>query len=902
MATNSYRIKGPSVIDESLQVVGITTASGGLTTPLSLTTTGAGTLTVAGATTLNGTTGTKNIVTTGTSSVSGLATFLGGIAVNGVATFNGQIGSGAQLGGIHFNSNGASVSFTTSGSAMLRVEHTGTGTATYGSSGGGAVNLTSTTGLMTIGASGNGKVLIQQSGIGAAALRLQTNAAAGSLELAATGATGVLQLTQPTTNISATAALTVQATGSGTARFGSSGTGAVTLESTNTSGSALLIKSAGTAGKLTLMTTNAGIDINAAGATNGVLNLVSAATTNITGKGVVIQSQGGFFVNIMPSPNGTVNIETSGTGNAELRSIGSTTNKARIVGAGNTSEAILLENLTSGGGITLKTHNIGAGTITLMPSPTGKVTLKTDIEVYGTVGTSVQLKLPNAPVADTDAANKAYVDSKGGGVAKVWTDINKDDIAIGQYISPSLQNDGNIAIGERATLQGNGSVAIGLDSGGGFGFGAQSPIVIGKYAGKDGFGGDVAIGFGAARSSDNSSAGSVVIGKEAAQFRGTRESVIIGSRAMSREAAAGDRYGSRNVVVGYRAGMGMRTESPSASDSMVVIGHNAGSGNFLSSGSVIIGSGAAGRHEQQTTPHFGVMGGGAVVIGLNAGCSTEAAPNSRSTIGENQIAIGNSAQSAFYNIQNPRPDNIISIGNGQFCGGNASIGIGLSVNNDKQYSSNAVAIGYHANTAGDFGVAIGGDSNQQENGAAFGRGAKAGNACLALGPMSKALFQQSTAIGLAATAEADNQIKIGTADSSVVAHSAIGVVSDARDKTDIRDTVLGLDFIMKLRAVDWRVDSRSKYAADEIKDGSKAGKRFHHGFVAQEIKQIIDDTGVDFAGFNDCAHQGGAEQMYLSYTELFGPLVKAVQEQQQQIKSQQEMINQLMEVITSLKG
>ena len=65
------------------------------------------------------------------------------------------------MGGIHFNSNGASVSFTTSGSAMLRVEHTGTGTATYGSSGGGAVNLTSTTGLMTIGASGNGKVLIQ---------------------------------------------------------------------------------------------------------------------------------------------------------------------------------------------------------------------------------------------------------------------------------------------------------------------------------------------------------------------------------------------------------------------------------------------------------------------------------------------------------------------------------------------------------------------------------------------------------------------------------------------------------------------------------------------------------------------------------------------------------------------
>lgn len=77
---------------------------------------------------------------------------------------------------------------------------------------------------------------------------------------------------------------------------------------------------------------------------------------------------------------------------------------------------------------------------------------------------------------------------------------------------------------------------------------------------------------------------------------------------------------------------------------------------------------------------------------------------------------------------------------------------------------------------------------------------------------------------------------------------------------------------MKLRAVDWRVDSRSKYAADEIKDGSKAGKRFHHGFVAQEIKQIIDDTGVDFAGFNDCAHQGGAEQMYLSYTELFRPI------------------------------
>nr|WP_285864323.1 tail fiber domain-containing protein [Lederbergia lenta] len=108
-----------------------------------------------------------------------------------------------------------------------------------------------------------------------------------------------------------------------------------------------------------------------------------------------------------------------------------------------------------------------------------------------------------------------------------------------------------------------------------------------------------------------------------------------------------------------------------------------------------------------------------------------------------------------------------------------------------------------------------------------------------------------------------------------------------RDKVDIRDTVLGLDFIKKLRPVDFKWDYRDDYIEVDPddgtvtklpKDGSKKGSRYHHGLIAQEVKALIDATGTDFGGFQDHQVNGGEDLYTIGYEELIGPLVKAVQE------------------------
>jgi len=63
-----------------------------------------------------------------------------------------------------------------------------------------------------------------------------------------------------------------------------------------------------------------------------------------------------------------------------------------------------------------------------------------------------------------------------------------------------------------------------------------------------------------------------------------------------------------------------------------------------------------------------------------------------------------------------------------------------------------------------------------------------------------------------------------------------------------------------------------------VHDGTHKRTRFHHGLIAQEVKSVIEKTGVDFGGFQDHTIKGGDAVMTIGYTELIGPLIKAIQE------------------------
>lgn len=115
--------------------------------------------------------------------------------------------------------------------------------------------------------------------------------------------------------------------------------------------------------------------------------------------------------------------------------------------------------------------------------------------------------------------------------------------------------------------------------------------------------------------------------------------------------------------------------------------------------------------------------------------------------------------------------------------------------------------------------------------------------------------------------------------------------SDLRLKKDVKTSPLGLDFINALRPVSfrWKV-GENKLIADEDgvaildADGNKQyeevpGVRQHYGFIAQEVKEVLDNTDVeDFAGWVLNDKNDPDSYQSLSYEQFIAPLVKAVQE------------------------
>ena len=153
--------------------------------------------------------------------------------------------------------------------------------------------------------------------------------------------------------------------------------------------------------------------------------------------------------------------------------------------------------------------------------------------------------------------------------------------------------------------------------------------------------------------------------------------------------------------------------------------------------------------------------------------------------------------------------------------------------------------------------------------------------------------------GYRAYVSGDNQVQLGNSATTTYVYGTVQNRSDERDKTDIRNTELGIEFIMGLRPVDGRWDMREDYLEeyqvqvgvdDEAqpifetrtrqlpKDGSKARARKHHWFIAQEVKELCDNLGVDFGGYQDHAVNGGCDVLSLGYDEFIPPTVKAVQQ------------------------
>ena len=271
--------------------------------------------------------------------------------------------------------------------------------------------------------------------------------------------------------------------------------------------------------------------------------------------------------------------------------------------------------------------------------------------------------------------------------------------------------------------------------------------------------------------------------------------------------------GFRNTLVGRNAG-----DSISFGDYHVCIGNGAGGSLTTANETVCIGNDAGGNSTASDT----------VIIGASSG---------RNAISTGHISIGYRA------------------GFSQTSGAENTF-LGFSSAYSVTTGSHNTVIGYEAGYA-----SLSGDSNTLI-------GASAGYS----GSNNLITGSNNIIIGHDASPsafDADNEITLGN--SSIASLrcqvQTISSLSDSRDKTNIKSSTYGLDFVNKLNPVtfDWNT-----------RDGAKVGDK-DLGFIAQEL-QVVDDENLQLV------YDKNPDKLEASYGRLIPVLVKAIQELKAEIE------------------
>ena len=128
----------------------------------------------------------------------------------------------------------------------------------------------------------------------------------------------------------------------------------------------------------------------------------------------------------------------------------------------------------------------------------------------------------------------------------------------------------------------------------------------------------------------------------------------------------------------------------------------------------------------------------------------------------------------------------------------------------------------------------------------------------------------------ASTATVSNEITLGNSSHTVLRAqvTSITALSDARDKKNINDLELGLDFVnaLKPRVFNW--DKREWYA-DNKSDGTKTSKNLTAGFIAQELDSTQNKYKADWLNL---VYKTSPDKWEATYGNLLPVVVKSIQE------------------------
>lgn len=445
--------------------------------------------------------------------------------------------------------------------------------------------------------------------------------------------------------------------------------------------------------------------------------------------------------------------------------------------------------------------------------------------------------------------------------------IGKGALARVQPVSSSLSSEPgnrNTAVGAYAglfTTTGFQNVFLGRNTGSGITSGSRNTAL-----GTGALSGEAPVGLGGEviNIRDMTGVHSVAVGWNAGKRAGAVDnSVFVGSRAGMNIVE-----GSLNTIVGDSAGVNLNANSAingklyirqdtfactySQSGTAITLtcpaGHGISAGNRVA---IVFTSGPISDNytSDQVYCHVSSVSGNTVVL-INYGASLTGSGSAE-------------VRAVFGSVDSPTIDH--------------NTLIGYAACSDAVTASGVTSLGYRAGTM----------LTDPVNATFLGR--YSGASTIA-GTDNTAFGSNVTAVGNGARLSGNNQMQLGDNGISVYAQSAIQVRSDARDKTDVRPTSLGLGFLRDIAAVEHRWDMRDDYVdevpkedrlewwSNPIKDGSKARRRFHQGVVAQQVQEACARHGVDFSGLQDHAVNGGLDVLTVAYEHFVPPLIRAVQE------------------------
>ena len=93
--------------------------------------------------------------------------------------------------------------------------------------------------------------------------------------------------------------------------------------------------------------------------------------------------------------------------------------------------------------------------------------------------------------------------------------------------------------------------------------------------------------------------------------------------------------------------------------------------------------------------------------------------------------------------------------------------------------------------------------------------------------------------------------------------------SDSRLKESISDSALGLNFLNELRPVQFKFKDKT---------------RRHYGLLAQEVEQVLSDSGISTTDFAPLIHDGDSDRYGMRYSEFTSILIKAIQELSKEVE------------------